>query len=182
MRVQDALNLLNLTGDEFTPEDIKKAYKRACFKFHPDRNPQTGADMMKAINAAYEFLKQIQNERDEPIKTSEDRDAYDYGEELHDILNKLYALNLPDIEIEVCGNWLWVGNTTKEHAPLLNRKEGIGLGWAKAKKKWFYRPSDYTKSSRKEYSMNEIRDMHGSKIFRKYGKAALGGSRKSIAA
>ena len=168
MRVQDALNILNLQGEEFTQAEIKKAYKKASIKYHPDRNP-AGAEMMKAINAAYNFLVSL----DKTIKSSEEQEFTDYAAELNEILNKLYALEIPEMEIEVCGTWIWIGGTSREHAPLLNKKEGIGLGWAKNKKKWFYRPSDYKKTSRREYSMTEIRDMHGSQVLRKYKRAEL---------
>ncbi|WP_045406718.1 DnaJ domain-containing protein [Vibrio jasicida] len=168
MRIQDALNLLNLNGESFTQEEIKKAYKKASIKYHPDRNP-AGLEMMKAINAAYDFLVSL----NKTVTSSDQQEFTDYAEELNDILNKLYALELPEIEIEVCGNWIWISGTKREHAPLLNKKDGIGLGWAKTKKKWFYKPSDYVKLSRREYSMNEIRDMHGSQVLRRYARKEL---------
>ncbi|MBS0350770.1 MAG: DnaJ domain-containing protein [Proteobacteria bacterium] len=37
-------------------EAIKKVYRRACMKYHPDRNP-SGEHMMKLINAAYDALR-----------------------------------------------------------------------------------------------------------------------------
>lgn len=168
MRVQDALNLLSLQGDEFTQEEIKKAYKKASIKFHPDKNP-AGKEMMQAINAAYQFLTSLEK----TVKSSDEQEFTDYAEELNDILQKLYALELPDIEIEVCGNWIWISGTKREHGPLLNKKEGIGLWWAPKKKKWYYKPSDYKKVSGREYSMTEIRDMHGSQILRGFKRPEL---------
>lgn len=168
MKVQDALNLLNLNGESFTQEEIKIAYKKASIKYHPDRNV-AGAEMMKAINAAYDFLKTL----GEKVNSSSEQEFTDYAEELNEILQKLFALGLPDIEIEVCGNWLWVGNTKKEYGPQLNKKEGIGLAWAPKKKKWYFRPADYKKTSRKEYSMTQIRDMHGSQVLNNYKRPEL---------
>ena len=54
MNINEALNLLNLSQN-VTKEEIKKAYKKMAIKYHPDRNP-AGAEVMKAINAAFEFL------------------------------------------------------------------------------------------------------------------------------
>ncbi|HDX0987992.1 TPA: DnaJ domain-containing protein, partial [Pasteurella multocida] len=53
MNINEALNLLNLSQN-VSKDDIKKAYKKMAIKYHPDRNP-AGAEVMKAINAAFEF-------------------------------------------------------------------------------------------------------------------------------
>ena len=60
MNIQDAAKLLQITGT-VTPTDIKKAYREAAQKYHPDRNP-AGAEMMKMINAAYDMLKEFSGE------------------------------------------------------------------------------------------------------------------------
>jgi len=56
MNVQDAANILGISG-EINPEIAKIAYRRASMKFHPDRNP-AGLEMMQAVNAAYEVLRE----------------------------------------------------------------------------------------------------------------------------
>uniref|UniRef100_UPI003F4ABCEB DnaJ domain-containing protein n=1 Tax=Pasteurella multocida TaxID=747 RepID=UPI003F4ABCEB len=58
MNINEALNLLNLSQN-VSKDDIKKAYKKMAIKYHPDRNP-AGAEVMKAINAAFEFLALLQ--------------------------------------------------------------------------------------------------------------------------
>nr|ATZ71600.1 DnaJ-like protein [Enterobacter sp. HP19] len=54
MNIQEALNVFGLSGD-VTEADIKKAFKRLSLKYHPDRNPELGGEMMKMINAAVIF-------------------------------------------------------------------------------------------------------------------------------
>lgn len=55
MKITDAVSVLGLSGS-VTKLDIKKAYKAAALKYHPDKNP-AGAEMMKIINAAFDVLK-----------------------------------------------------------------------------------------------------------------------------
>lgn len=51
MNQHDALKVLGLSG-QVSPESIKLAYKKACSKYHPDRNP-AGLEIMKMVNVAY---------------------------------------------------------------------------------------------------------------------------------
>ena len=151
MKISDAAQLLNISG-ELTKEIIKKAYRKASFEFHPDRNP-AGLEMMKAINEAYATLKDYEG----TVEASQG----DYSAELNEALNKI--IGLAGIEIEICGAWVWVTGDTKPHAKMLGRKEGgAGFYYASKKKAWYYRPSDWKSKSRGNWSLNEIRTEHGS--------------------
>ncbi|OEF63552.1 molecular chaperone DnaJ [Vibrio cyclitrophicus 1F175] len=155
MYINDALNLLSLTGSA-TQTEIKKAYKAACLKFHPDRNP-AGAQMMIAINAAYDFLKGLEGN----VEAKEGFEANDYADELNEVLNRLFGLE--GIEIEVCGNWVWVTGETKAHKDVLGRKDGgIGCYFSRKKSAWYYRPAEYKSFSRKSHDMDDIRAKYGS--------------------
>lgn len=56
MNRSDAHKLLG-TSDNSTPEEVKKAYKRAAQKWHPDKNTEAGAEeKFKKIKEAYELL------------------------------------------------------------------------------------------------------------------------------
>jgi len=111
--------------------------------------------MMIAINAAYEFLKNL----GDSVTPQEGFNANDYSEELNNVLNQLFAIE--GLEIEICGNWVWIGGNTKPHAKELGRG-GIGCFWAKKKSLWYYRPSDYKSKGRGGWSMDDIRAEHGS--------------------
>lgn len=152
MKITDALNMLNISADA-TPAEIKKAYKRAAAKYHPDRN-EAGAEMMKAVNEAYESLKDY-TPQDAP--KAEEFNANDYGEELNEALNAV--INLAGIEIEICGAWIWLTGDTKPHKEII---KSAGFKWASKKKAWNYRPSDWKSASRGSYSMDDIRATHGS--------------------
>ncbi len=149
MSTEQAAKILGLTGEQ-TAQSIKRAYREACKKFHPDRNPM-GEDMMKTVNEAYEALKDFSG----VLKNTE----ADYGDKYNDILNALSALN--GIIIELCGTWIWVTGETKQHKDVLGKK-GLGLKFANKKKAWHYRPAEYKSFSRGKYSLDQIRENHGS--------------------
>lgn len=160
MNINDALNILNLQGT-VTQLEIKKAYKACSLKYHPDRNPAE-AETMKLVNIAYDFLKQC----GDPVSQTDGFVANDYSEEFNTVLNALFALQeQANIEIEICGNWIWITGETKPFAAKLGRKEG-GIGCYFSKKKnggcWYYRPAEYKSRNRKSCSMEEIRERHGS--------------------
>ncbi len=148
MKIEDAAKILKIDGD-LTQADIKKAYRKACIKYHPDKGGCV--EMMKAVNQAYSVLKDFEGN----IKAG----CLDYGDLLNEALLKV--IDLPNIEIEVCGAWIWITGDTKPHSQVLGKK-GAGFWWAKKKKAWYFRPSDWKSRSRGNWSLNNIRAKHGS--------------------
>ena len=153
MNINDALNLLSLTSPA-TQAEIKKAFKAASLKFHPDRNP-AGAQMMIAINAAYESLKGL----GENVEAKSDFKETNYAEELNEVLNSLLVLE--GLILEICGNWIWISGDTKQHKKALG-KDGLKCFWSNPKKMWYYRPAEYKSLNRKSQSMDKIRSSWGS--------------------
>jgi curved DNA-binding protein CbpA len=80
MTLSDAAKILCLSG-AITPKDVKKAYRAAALKYHPDKNP-AGEEMMKLINEAFDVLKSFEGELEQQ---SDD----DYSEALNDALNAI---------------------------------------------------------------------------------------------
>src|SRR5689334_3970255 len=102
MNKNDALSILEISG-QYNPEIIKKAYRKSCAKYHPDRNP-AGLEMMKLVNQAYEALK---NEQGEAI---DNEDNKTYSEDINNALNAIMGLKL---DIEICGAWIWLHGDTR---------------------------------------------------------------------
>lgn len=165
MNINDAMNILNLTGT-VTQKEIKLAYKKASLAFHPDRNP-AGAEMMKVINDAYNSLKDLDGE-----VTNTDENSSNYGEVLNEKLNAFFNLDLEGVNVEICGNWIWLTGNTKPYSKLLG-KDGIGFFYASKKKAWYYRPADYKSFNRKEMSLDEIRANHGSSTVKQRSRKIL---------
>lgn len=155
MITNDALNILSITG-EYTAETIKKSYRKACATYHPDRNP-AGLEMMKLVNEAYVTLKGESGTAQES-----NNDLASYGECIFNALSQIIHL---DLEIEICGAWVWLSGDTKPHKDII---KAAGFKWANKKKLWFFRPADYKSKGRGNFSMDDIRAAHGTqKIVKK---------------
>ena len=157
MNYQEALNVLGLTG-EITEESVKKTFKKLAMKYHPDRNP-AGAEMMKMINAATDFI--LANiEKFQGFNHSEN--AYDYGDLVAEVLNKI--LSLDGLIVEVVGNWLWISGNTRQYK---DRLKALGCQWAPKKMKWYWMPEEerHARHYRGKSTMAEIRNKYGSTRF-----------------
>ena len=154
MNIQEALNVLNLSGD-VTEKAITSARRKLALKFHPDRNP-LGGELMKAVNSAFDTLMKHINIIND-VKSSEESDFYDFGEKLESVLNEL--LHMEGVIFEVMGNWIWISGDTKKHKDAI---KALGCKWASKKKQWFYRPEEYkSRANRSEMSIEEIREKYG---------------------
>ena len=111
--------------------------------------------MMKMVNQAYEVLR---NETGTAAssQTNDDVDVSSYGEDIFNALSKIMGLNL---DIEICGAWVWLHGDTKPHKDTI---KDAGFRWAPKKKLWYYRPADYKSKGRGKFSMDKIRETHGS--------------------
>jgi curved DNA-binding protein CbpA len=157
MQISHAIGILRITEKEISEELLKKAYRTASKKYHPDVNP-AGEEMQKLINAAFETLSALPF----PIKNQaekEDAPAADYAEQTNEALNKIK--NLVGLVIEICGAWVWVSGNTKEHKDAL---KAAGFMFSGPKKIWYFRPPE---QKRRHYNGNtatieEIRAKYGS--------------------
>lgn len=154
MTTNEAMNILSLTGT-VTQKEIKKAFKKASLKFHPDRNP-AGQQMMILINAAFDHLKKFGGES---VQMSDDFQADDFCEHFNEILNEL--LKMEGLTVEICGNWIWIGGETKKYSKKLG-KDGLKCFYAIKKKMWYFRPAAYKSFNRKTSTISEIRAKYGS--------------------
>ena len=148
--IEKALEILKINS-KATPEEIKKAYQKACSYHHPDK-PGGCTKIMQAINKAYDTLKKFK----EYIKTNIDK----YDDVLNEKLTEI--IELTEISIEICGTWIWVTGKTWQHKEKLGKK-GAGFCWNTKKKAWSFHPEPWKRRNKKSWSLKEIRAQYGSK-------------------
>lgn len=144
-----------------TLEELKAMYKRLAMQNHPDRGGSTEA--MQEINTEYQQLfdrlKNVhQNAKGEQYTSN--TDSTEAPADFIEIIDKL--AKLPNIIIELCGSWLWI---TGETRAVKEELKEIGFRWSSNKKAWYYHEGAYIKRGGKSHSMEEIRDMYGSKQY-----------------
>ena len=74
-----SIKRFGLSG-ELTEKDIKAAYRKAALKYHPDRNP-LGAELMKAVNAAFDVLM-ANIDKINQFQSTDEHARYNYGDDL----------------------------------------------------------------------------------------------------
>lgn len=156
MNIEQALQTLGFeTPGVFSKGDIKKSYWALSRKYHPDVNP-AGEHLMQQINAAYSALKDLAD----PVDCSNARAKTwegDILEQFSEVLRNIVGLE--GLVFELCGSWIWVTGDTWTHRAAI---KAAGFNWSKSKAAWYWHPPQAWTRSRGSYSLDEIRERHGS--------------------
>lgn len=150
-----------------TLEALKHEYRRLCMIHHPDRGGDTAT--MAAINDEYdEAFRRIQSGRTATQQTTEAHEAEEAPEAFRAVISRLVIL--AGINIEICGSWVWVTGSTYPNRESL---KAAGLRYSKGKAAWYWKPEGSYSKARRNYSMAEIRELHGSERIRTHASATL---------
>ena len=138
-----------------TVEALKKEYRRLCMIDHPDRGGD--AATMAAINNEYdEAFHRLQHSTTEASGSTE-AEAEEVPEEFRAVISRLVIL--AGINIEICGSWIWVTGSTYPNREAL---QAAGCRYSKINVAWYWHPAGEHSRSRKQLSLDEIRQLHGS--------------------
>ena len=146
-------------GNCKTIEELKKAYRAYTKKLHPDCGGSK--EEMSILNNEYdELFKVLQARHNETA--DEQHQNTEAPEEFRDIVNTL--LHFEGVEVELCGSWIWCRGNTFSYKDELRE---MGFKWSKSKKSWHWHHETLADAFRHHwgYSMEKIREMHGSQIF-----------------
>lgn len=144
-----------------TLDELKKEYRRLVMLHHPDRGGDTR--IMQEINSEHDrVFKRLQKVNNQYAE--EKREGYHYNRETPEQFRHIieYLMLLDDIQVEICGSWLWIVSP-KKNADALKK---IGCRWSANKRRWYWyegiKYSRYQKSKNHVLTMQEIRDAYGS--------------------
>lgn len=142
-----------------TLEELKKAYKKLALRCHPDcgGTDEAMAELNNEYDELFEKFKNTHKNKDGEYYEKETQETVS---EWKETISKLLALKMENVLIEVVGSFLWVSGETK---PYKDDLKEIGMKWARKKQCWYLSPKGYKRFGKKEYQMDEIRNMYGSK-------------------
>lgn len=150
-----------------TLEALKKEYRRLCKLYHPDLGGDTAT--MAAINDEYDAaFHRFQSGSTTTQQTDEPHAAEEAPEAFRAVISRLVIL--AGIDIEICGYWVWVTGSTYPNREAL---KAAGLRYAKSKAAWYWKPEGSRSKARRSYTMEEIRELHGSERIRTHAAATL---------
>lgn len=135
-----------------TIDEVKARYKQLAKEYHPDHGGDNAT--MQAINTEYAFACAKVFKGDN-LTSKETEEQIRLSEEYRQVIEQI--ISLPNIIIELVGNWIWVtGNTY----PVKRQLKEAGLFFASKKLAWYYRGEEFkTKGGKK--TLDEIRQKYG---------------------
>ena len=147
-------------------EELKKQYKKLCFKYHPDISKEANANgTMKKVNSEYDELfdklKNVFKNQKGKVYTNS-KPVSETPEEFRNIINAL--IGLEGIEVELIGRWIWVIGNTKPHKQKLKE---LNFRWCKKKVAWSWHRAEDSTISKGNYTLSEIREKYGSTTYKK---------------
>lgn len=141
-----------------TAEDGKKLYRELARKYHPDNGGN--AELFKAMMAEFSTWFEQHKNIHAGANDGAGKRAKQSTESVHrfmDVINKI--VSIPNLEIEICGTWLWLSGNTYPYRDTL---KAAGFRWSKSKKRWYWTEEEFTGKYRARKSMTQIRQMYGS--------------------
>lgn len=141
-----------------TVEELRKQYRQLMKKYHPDVGGST--EDAKQINAEYDRLyavlsRQEAQERPQGEQdTTEDKAAEDKA--IRAVLDALAGI---DADVEIIGSWVWV---TRNSFPYKELLKSLNFRYASRKRAWYFHADEYHRRSKREVSLDEIREKYGS--------------------
>ena len=145
-------------------EEIKKAYRKLCFKHHPDRGGDTA--IMQEINSQYKKALQSVDGQKQTGSDGQEHTYYynaDIEQSLMDKISQLLSYKMADIEIALIGTWIWILGNTKPYKSVLG-KDGACCRWHTKRKCWYWHEGKH-RSRDSKYELSDLAVKYGFKRF-----------------
>jgi curved DNA-binding protein CbpA len=135
-----------------TLEELKSQYHRLAFIHHPDRGGDI--EIMKAINAEYDFLHELLKNthmNGEGTIFRQRADNEETPEEFRDLIERL--VRMAGLTVELIGAFIWITGNTREHKETLKE---MGFRWSKNKIAWYLKPDWYHRRSLRNTTLKKF--------------------------
>lgn len=143
---------------------IKAEYKNLVKKNHPDVGGDTAT--MQEINAQYaEAVKRIAKYGE---GFEREQAAAEVPEEFAAVVAQV--INLPGLDIDLVGVWLWATGATYQHRDAL---KAAGFRWANKKHAWYWHTESASVGRASKKTLEQIKDKYGSERLAGSGRVAL---------
>lgn len=138
------------TGEYTTIQEVKNAYRKLAFQYHPDRGGNV--EDMQALNNEYDKLIREVNDKQER--------KVNINEGLENNFKKVIfeLLKLDNLTINIVGWYIWVSGDTK---PYKEKLKELGLFWSSNQKQWYYNGSTKKARTCSRKSWEEITSFFG---------------------
>lgn len=139
-------------------KELKKAYFKYVKEFHTDN----GGDKDKFVEMKNEYEQILKNGFDKfedlenGYKESCKKHAQEFMKKYAEVLEKIIILE--NVDIEIIGDWIWVGGATYPHKDILKENKFF---FSKSKKKWYWNGDDKKINKRSKMSLNDIKNKYG---------------------
>ena len=150
-----------------TLEEAKELYKKLCRQYHPDMNDNDTTEAMQAINNEFTEAFKILKNRHRSESTNTTANSRENGAETAEtpaefmtIINALVSCE--GLKIELVGRWIWLTGNTFIHK---NKIKDLGFRYASKKKAWYWHSPEDSCKSRKNLSLDEIKNKYGCQSF-----------------
>lgn len=142
-------------------DELRKAYKKWAMELHPDHGG-TNEEFRSMADEYHRMIPLMKNHDGETVNDTENVKVSAEAEKFKEIIDIL--LNLDGVEVELCGNWLWISGDTRQYK---DRLKALGCRWAPKKTKWYWMPEEerHARHYRGKSTMAEIRNKYGSTRF-----------------
>jgi hypothetical protein len=156
LEMRSTINWQKWFGHCATTEECKQTYKRLARLHHPDM----GGDLrtMQELNAAFDAAMDALIRCEKPGQREQ---YYEWRASVTEHLRQAIEsiITLPDLTIEICGLWVWVGGETR---PVKEQLKAAGYTWARHKGLWVFKGCPTR--TRSQWTMDQIRSVYGSEI------------------
>lgn len=138
-----------------TVEELRKMYRELLKLYHPD-NENGSVEITQEINVEYDLVFSILSREKQEDSQSYTQEKKAENEAFKEVLSKIIHINA---DIEIVGEWLWIERGAYEYRELL---KSVGFRYASRKKAWYWHFGEYHRRSKKEITLDEIRQRYGS--------------------